>query len=74
MGDKTRGLYNKFYVTRVDGSDKEGGKHYGCQYFVLDLTHDVYAIQAIKAYAKACKNKYPLLARDLEQIIEEKFG
>lgn len=27
MGDKTRGLYNKFNVTRSDGSSDIGGKH-----------------------------------------------
>lgn len=65
MGDKTRGLYNKFTVTRNDGSSEPGGKHHGCEYFVLDLTHDVHAAAALLAYADSCEADYPLLAADL---------
>lgn len=65
MGDTTRGLHNKFIVRRVDGSDAPGCKHDGCDYFVLDLTHDPHAKAAIIAYAKSCESEYPLLAADL---------
>lgn len=65
MGDKTRGLYEKFTVLRNDQTDGPGGKHEGCQYFVLDLTHDPHAQAAILAYAESCKDEYPLLAADL---------
>lgn len=65
MGDKTRGLYGKFYVSRVDGSGLPGGKHDGCDYFVLDLTHDKHAASALRAYADSCAAEYPLLAADL---------
>ncbi len=65
MGDKTRGLYEKFTVTRNDGSSEPGGKHCGCEYFVLDLTHDPHAASALKAYADSCADDYPLLADDL---------
>ena len=67
MGDKTRGLYEKFIVTRTDGSSEPGGKHENCNYFVLDLDHDPFAKAAIKAYWEACKSEYPLLAKDLEE-------
>lgn len=70
MGDKTRGLYRKFQVTRTDGSSGPGGKHVGCDYFVLDLTHDEFALEALAAYAFACKDKYPLLHADLVRKIE----
>lgn len=30
MGDKTRGIYHKFNVTRTDGSSAPDGKHDGC--------------------------------------------
>lgn len=43
--DENRGLYEKFRVWRTDGSSDVGGKHEHCRYFVLDLTHDPYAIQ-----------------------------
>jgi len=59
------GLFNKFTVTRNDGKDAPGEKHDGCEYFVLDLTHDPFAAAAISAYAHACREKYPALARDL---------
>lgn len=71
MGDKSRGLYSegKFVVLRKDGTDHEGGKHDGCEYFVLDITHDPHAIPALRAYAaSARKDGYELLANDLDRI------
>jgi hypothetical protein len=65
MGDPTRGLYHKFSIERTDGTSQLGGKHHGCEYFVLDLTHDKFAGPALRAYAEACKDEYPLLYRDL---------
>jgi hypothetical protein len=64
MGDRTRGLYEKFRVERTDGESAPGGKHEGCEYFVLDLTHDPHALPAILAYAKSCESEYPMLASD----------
>lgn len=69
MGDPTRGLYAKFHVSRNDGTSGPGEKHYGCEYFVLDLTHDPFAIPALAAYAEACRAEYPLLARDLDAAV-----
>ena len=69
MSDKQRGLYGKFSVGRTDGTDAPGKKHDGCEYFVLDLTHDDYAIPALIAYAKACRKEYPALAADLDRIV-----
>ena len=66
MGDKTRGLFHKFNIERTDGTSGPGGKHNGCDYFVLDLTHDKHAPAAIKAYADSCREEYPLLAADLD--------
>lgn len=65
MSDKSRGFYNKFFVERTDGTSAAGQKHDGCEYFVLDLTHDKFAIAAIVAYAKACELEYPKLSADL---------
>lgn len=65
------GIFKKFNVSRVDGTDALGGKHYGCEYFVLDLTHDKHAIPAIAAYADSCKNEYPWLAKDLDSKADE---
>ena len=71
MGKHQLGLYKKFSVSRNDGKSEPGEKHENCQYFVLDITHDHFAIPALKAYAKACAMEYPLLARDLVKIIGE---
>ncbi len=68
MGDPTRGLYTKFLTERTDGESAPGGTHEGCQYFVLDMDHDPYALPALQAYAAACASAYPLLARDLSRI------
>lgn len=65
MGDRNRGLYGKFYVERTDGKSAPGEKHHGCEYFLLDLNHDKYAIPALRAYAEHCQAEYPLLAGDL---------
>jgi hypothetical protein len=61
-----QGIFRKFDVRRVDGSDKSGGKHYGCRYYVLDLTHDQHAPAAMRAYAAACRATHPQLAADIE--------
>lgn len=62
---KNRGLYNKFIVNRADGKSEPGEKHDGCEYFVLDLTHDKFAPSALRAYASACAGEYPALSADL---------
>lgn len=60
-----RGLYGKFRIERADGRDARGEKHDGCDYFVLDLTHDKHAKAAIRAYAHDCREERPQLSRDL---------
>ncbi len=69
MGDKTRGLYDKFIIERADGTHEHGRKHFGCQYFVLDIDHDPHVVPALKAYAKSCRGEYPLLADDVDDIV-----
>ncbi len=71
MGDTTKGLYRKFHVEREDGRSAVGERHQNCEYFILDLNHDPFAMPAIKAYAEACRSEYPLLADDLMRIHEE---
>lgn len=62
---RERGLFEKYKVRRTDGEDGPGGRHEGCEYFVLDLSHDPFALPAILAYAAACEEEYPALAFDL---------
>ena len=71
IGDKNRGIYKKFEVTRTDGKSAPGEKHENCRYFVIDLDHDQFAGPAIQAYANACKDEYPALSRDLLSIVDE---
>lgn len=66
MGDKTRGLYNKFRVSRTDGTSRKGKKHHECRYFVLDVDHDPHMVPAMIAYAQsASRDGYNLLASDI---------
>ena len=66
MNNKEQGLYGKFCpVERTDGQSKEGEKHFGCEYFILDLTHDPHAIPAIQEYINSCSAEFPQLAKDL---------
>jgi hypothetical protein len=70
MNDKKLGLYGKYRVERLDGSSAIGGKHEGCNYYVLDIEHDKYALPSLKAYADACQAEYPLLAEDILKLIK----
>ena len=75
MGDRSRGLYGKFDVSRTDGSSEPGGKHEGCDYFVLDITHDTHAIPTLCANAASAREDgYGLLADDLEFKIDKALG
>lgn len=60
-----QGVFRKFVVRRVDGSDEPGGKHHGCEYFVLDTDHDPHAKAALAAYAQSCQVTHPDLSRDM---------
>lgn len=70
--DRKRGLYRKYIVYRADGSHQTGRRHSRCDYFVLDLDHDKFSVDALKAYVAACKTEYPKLAEDLETIIKKR--
>lgn len=61
-------IYEKFKVTRTDGRHKLGGKHVGCEYFVLDITHDPFALPSLWAYAIACVSTHPELSGSLRSI------
>lgn len=71
MGDRSRGLYRKFIVTRTDGRSAPGEKHADCEYLVLDLDHDPFARRAAMRYAEECgKGGYTLLAADIIRHVE----
>lgn len=58
----SEGLKHKYNVTRTDG--KEIGF---C--FVLEVEKDPHARVALKAYAESCKEEYPELAADLNNLL-----
>ncbi|MFC4727135.1 hypothetical protein [Coralloluteibacterium thermophilus] len=62
-----QGLYRKYDVRRTDGSDAPGGKHHGCEYFVLDVAHDPHARPALAAYVASVEATHPQLAADLRE-------
>lgn len=68
---KHDGIYRKFNVSRVDGSDSPSGKHFNCFYFVLDVDHDPHATAAMRAYARSCEKQLPELASDLRRLCDE---
>jgi hypothetical protein len=71
MSDTERGLYNKYIVTRTDGTSEPGKKHEHCHYFVLDLIHDPHAIKALHAYATSCAKTHPQLSQDLFKMLDD---
>lgn len=62
--DRDKGLYDKYEVTRHDGSEVTGA-------FVLRPEHDPAAYEAMKVYAEQCKDDYPKLADDLWTWMEK---
>ena len=69
-----KGLYPKYSVFRTDASDLPGGRHEGCQLFVLDLTHDPHARVAAATYAGSVSDENSALAADLLTVIKEIEG
>lgn len=60
-----QGLFRKYEVKRIDGTDQGSGKHAGCEYFVLDISHDRHARAALTAYALSALGTNCNLARDM---------
>ena len=71
MDDRNRGLYRKYFVSRVDGSTGIGEKHEHCFHFVIDVDHDPHACAALTAYADSCAKEYPKLSEDLKRVVEK---
>lgn len=63
--DTQRGLYNKYTVIKNSAPDASFDG------FVLNYDTDPYCVEALRAYAKACEDKYPLLAVDLRRQAAE---
>lgn len=74
LGDPPEGLYEKFVVTRTDGRSAEGEKHHQCRYFVIDLTHDLAAPAALRAYADVVEGRHPSFAADLRKEAGQREG
>lgn len=69
------GLYEKFTVTRNEGTPPFKGEH-----FVLYPNRDPWAYRAMLAYAEVCKNDNPQLSNDItawlgsEESVTERCG
>lgn len=64
MSNGLKDLFDKYIVTDLNGTSNDN------KYFVLDLTNDPHAREALKAYAKSCQKDYPELSKDLYVITE----
>ena len=67
----SEGLGQKYVVTRIDGRDTPGEKHDGCQYFVLDLTHDIAAREAAMQYAWRIRLDNPQLSDEIKNLVRD---
>jgi hypothetical protein len=72
-GCHDEGFGDKFEVRRTDGSDQPGGRHHGCTYFPLDLTHDPIAREVALQYALkvAVVEGRTRLALELARVVRE---
>lgn len=66
LSSKEQGTFRKYNVSRVDG------KYPDANLFVLDLDNDKFARIAMQTYINCCQTEYPLLARDLQIMLDEK--
>lgn len=72
--ERESGIYHKYHVTRMDGTDAPGEKHHNCRYFVIDIDHDANALPALWGYALSCRFENPDLSNDLIRIVHaERF-
>jgi hypothetical protein len=65
MPDRT-GYYDKYFVRKKGDAQ---AVHLDCEFFVLDMTHDVYALTAVMYYRDAVREANPRLAEDLDERI-----
>ena len=64
------GLHDKYSVTRNDGDLY----HSNCDYFVLDITHDVAARKALLRYGRLIRYQNPKLCHDIMRKLNEYPG
>ena len=68
-----KGLQQKYEIKRTDGSDNPGGEHEDCFLFVLDITHDPSAREAVEFYARTVQDTRPKLSADLYKVLDEYY-
>lgn len=61
--DESRGLYDKYTVTKADGTPATG------PLFILNYSKDHHARAALAAYADSCQGTHPVLAIDLRAAL-----
>ena len=66
----TQGLYDKYIVTKADGSSVD----LEAQYFVLRIDTDPCARLALRTYITQCAYQHPQLALDLKHWLDIVLG
>jgi hypothetical protein len=61
------GIEHRYDVTKRNDPT---GKHKECGYFVLDPQHDVFARRALRAYAAAVRDHFPVLSNDIIRWVD----
>jgi len=61
LGDRDRGLYAKYRVTKTDFTSVDPN----ADYVVLRVDNDIHAQEAVEAYAQSVKESNPALAEDM---------
>ena len=69
MSEADKGLYQKYYVSRTDGKERENAK-----YFVLRYDECPKARMALRLYATLQEKDYPQLAVDVKAEMDNFEG
>lgn len=69
-----KGLFDKYYIRRTDEQDAPGCRHDNCELFVMDITHDIHAQDAMLFYARQVAAIKPQLALDIMEKVMKARG
>ena len=65
--EQKRGLFNKYYLEKADGSAIDPN----ARYFILRYDKDLHARKALDAYANSVLSENPKFAMDLQRALFE---
>ena len=67
--DLEKGYYEKYHITKRDGTPMDPNAKYFVLRFDKDDVHGEASREALKAYAKKVEDAYPQLALDIYEIL-----